>query len=285
MPDLIRHPEHSEITGFRLPPERQNMHFFDFLRDSQKWNLKMTNFTKKDIATLVKLQKIDIEAGKLEVYLRDVPAQIKNLDQRLDEFTRNVENDDKLIAELNKKYRTYESDIQLNLGKIEKSQEKLRSVKTNKEYQSSLKEIDDIKAINSKLEDEMLEFLEQIETAEQSLNENKQQYSRIVDELEHEKKSLTQAAKQGEKNLAGLQSDREAVAAALDAGLMDIFKYQLMKQGDGICIVEVNNAVCQGCNMNIPPQMYNELQRGNSLNYCPSCERIIYWQDQNERSE
>ena len=125
----------------------------------------MTKLTKKDIATLVKLQKTDIEAGKLEVYLRDVPVQIKNLDQRLDEFTRNVENDDKLIAELNKKYRAYESDIQSNLGKIEKSQEKLRSVKTNKEYQSSLKEIDDIKAINSKLEDEMLEFLEQIETA------------------------------------------------------------------------------------------------------------------------
>ena len=95
----------------------------------------MTKLTQKDIATLVKLQKIDIEAGKLEVYLRDVPVQIKDLDQRLDESTRNVENDDKLITELNKKYRTYESDIQLNLGKIEKSQEKLRSVKTNKEYQ------------------------------------------------------------------------------------------------------------------------------------------------------
>lgn len=239
----------------------------------------MTKLTQKDIATLVKLQRIDIEAGKLEVYLRDVPVQIKDLDQRLDESTRNVENDDKLITELNKKYRIYESDIQLNLGKIEKSQEKLRSVKTNKEYQSSLKEIDDIKAINSKLEDEMLEFLEQIETAEQSLNESKQQYSRIVDEINQEKNSLSQAAGQGKKDLSALQSDRDAVTAALDAGLLGIFKRQMMKQGDGIAIVEVNNAVCQGCNMNIPPQMYNDLQRGNSLNYCPSCERIIYWQD------
>ena len=245
----------------------------------------MTNLTKKDIDTLVKLQQIGLGTEKLVAYLEGVPIQIKNLDTRLDEFNRNVENDENLITELNKKYRTYESDIQLNIAKIEKSQEKLRSVKTNKEYQSSLKEIDDIKAVNSKLEDEMLEFLEQIETAEQSLNDNKQQYSRVVDDLEHEKKSLIQAAEQGEKELAGLQSDRDAVAAVLDAKLMDIFKYQLSKQGDGIGIVEVINEVCQGCYMNIPPQMYNDLQRGISLKYCPSCERIIYWQDQDERSE
>ena len=52
-----------------------------------------------------------------------------------------------------------------------------------------------------------------------------------------------------------------------------------------MAIVDVKMQVCQGCNMNIPPQMYNELQRGISLKYCPSCERIIYWQDENERSE
>ena len=48
-------------------------------------------------------------------------------------------------------------------------------------------------------------------------------------------------------------------AAATDAVLLDIFKQQLMKQSDGIAIVAVENAVCQGCNMNIPPQMFNEL--------------------------
>ena len=245
----------------------------------------MTELTPKDIAALVKLQNINLETEKLKVFLRDGPVQIKNLDKRLDEFTGKVEYDEEFIAELNKKYRTYESDLQLNLGKIEKSQEKLRSVKTNKEYQSSLKEIDDIKAINSKIEDEMLEFLEEIETAEQALSQSKQQYSRSVEEISQEKNSLNQAAEQSKKDLAALESDRVVVAAALNAGLLDILKYQLSKQSDGIAIVEVKNAVCQGCNMNIPPQMYNELHRSNSLKYCPSCERVIYWQDQDERSE
>ena len=245
----------------------------------------MTDLNKNDIVTLVKLQKIDLESTKLEAHLRDVPVQIKNLDTRLDEFISNVENDEQHIDELNKKYRIYESDIQLNLGKIAKSQEKLRSVKTNKEYQSSLKEIDDIKAINSKLEDEMLELLEQVETAEKSLGESKAQYSRIVDELKQEKESLSRDAEQSERNLVVLKSERQTIAEAIDARLLAIYNQQILKQKNGIAIAEVKDAVCQGCNMNIPPQMYNELQRGTGLKYCPSCERIIFWQDQNERSE
>jgi len=245
----------------------------------------MTELTKNDIAALVKLQKIDIETGKLKAYLQDVPFQIKNLDQKLEEFTRKVESDEDLITELNKQYRAGESDIQLNLGKVEKSQEKLRAVKTNKEYQSSLKEIEDIKAVNSKIEDGMLEYLEQIETAEKALNESKQHSARIVEEISRDKKSYEQAAEQSKSDLADLESDRDTAAAALAAELLNIFNRQLMKQGDGIAIVEVKNEVCQGCHMNIPPQMYNELQRGNSLKYCPSCERVIYWQEQDERSE
>ena len=245
----------------------------------------MTDLTPKDIAALVKLQMINIETGKLERLLQDVPVRIKSLDQRFEEFSRNVENDEEVISELNKKYRTYESDIQLNLGKISKSQEKLRAVKTNKEYQSSLKEIEDIKAINSKIEDEMLEFLEQIESGEQALNTRRQQYATIVEETNQQKASINQAAAQGKKKLLELASDRDVVAAELDVNLIDIFKRQMMEQGDGVAIVEVKDAVCQGCNMNIPPQMYNELQRGSSLKYCPSCERIIYWQNRDKRSE
>ncbi|WP_155306841.1 hypothetical protein [Desulfosarcina widdelii] len=35
MPDLIRHPEPTEIAGFRLTPERRKDENFDFLRDGQ----------------------------------------------------------------------------------------------------------------------------------------------------------------------------------------------------------------------------------------------------------
>jgi predicted nucleic acid-binding Zn-ribbon protein len=245
----------------------------------------MTAVTKEQIDTLVKVQQIEIEAGKLKAYLKAVPARISNLEQELEAFIRSVADDEAAIEELNKQYRAFESDVQLNLSKIRKSQEKLRAVKTNKEYQSSLKEIDDLKAVNSRLEDEMLALLEKIETAEKAIKDRKLHYKQIVEESKQDKASIERDAEQREKNLVELDSKRVAVAAELDDGLLKIYNQVKAKQANLVAIAAVRDAVCQGCNMNIPPQVYNELQRCDSLRYCPSCFRIIYWQDQDERSE
>lgn len=245
----------------------------------------MPAITKPQIDTLVKVQQIDIETGKLKAILEEVPARISSLEQQLEEFIRSVEDDEAAIEEFNKHYRNFESDVQLNLGKMQKSQEKLRSVKTNKEYQSSLKEIDDIKTVNSKLEDEMLEFLEKIETAEKALKDRKQHYTEIVEDSKQEKESIKRDAERHEKKLVELESNRGAIVAELDAGLLEMFNRVKTKQVDEVAIVAVKGAVCEGCHMNIPPQVYNELQRCDSLKYCPSCDRIIYWKDQDERSQ
>jgi hypothetical protein len=245
----------------------------------------MPAITKEQIDTLIQLQQIEIKAAKHKTFLKKVPDQISRLEQQLEEFVSSVENDEAALAEFNKQYRTYESDLQLNFAKIQKSKEKLRSVKTNKEYQSSLKEIDDIKAINSKLEDEMLEFLEKIETAEKALKERRQHYTEIVEDSNQQKDLIEREAEQREKTLVELESDRSQIAAGLDTAIIEIYNRVKAKQIDAVAIVAVVDAVCQGCNMNIPPQIYNELQRRDSLKYCPSCDRIIYWKAQDERLE
>ena len=245
----------------------------------------MSGITQAKIETLVKIQKIDLETQRVKALLANVPLQIDALDQQLEAFTRNIDEQQVCLTDFNKQYRAYESDLQLNHSKIKKSEEKLRSVKTNKEYQSSLKEIDDLKAIRAKIEDEMLAFLEKIESAEKALQDRKRQHQEFVEETNQKKAALQSDAEQSQKKLVELESDRKAIAAKLDDDLIALFNRVKAKHSNGVAIAEVKNAVCLGCNMNIPPQIYNELQRRDSLKYCPSCERIIYWKEETERSE
>ena len=245
----------------------------------------MPDITKEMIETLVKIQQIDIETQKVRALLEKVPLRISRLDQQLEEVAHGIENEAEAITVLKKQYRAYESDLQSNVGKIKKSEEKLRSVKTNKEYQSSLKEIDDLKAISAKFEDQMLDFLEKIESAEEALQARKQEQRQAVDETNQEKATVQRDAEQNEKRLAELESERNVIAAELDDEAIALFNRVKAKQTNGVAIAQVKNAVCLGCNMNIPPQIYNELQRQDSLKYCPSCERIIYWNKIDERPE
>jgi predicted nucleic acid-binding Zn-ribbon protein len=44
-----------------------------------------------------------------------------------------------------------------------------------------------------------------------------------------------------------------------------------------MAVVEVTGGICQGCYMNIPPQLWNEIIRSEKINLCPSCQRILYY--------
>ena len=207
------------------------------------------------------------------------------LDKRLLDFKQVIDEQQAIIEELNQKYRSYESDVRLNLDNIKKSEAKLSSVKTNKEYQSSLKEIDDLKAKNSTLEDDMIEFLDRIETAENTLQTKMAAYSELQTQLNSEKELIHQETEEAKQQIESLTAQWESIAAGIDAGLLETFKQVKLNQSNAVGIVAVIDAVCQGCHMNIPPQMYNELQRGDNLTKCPICQRLIYWKDIKNRSE
>ena len=241
----------------------------------------MPSVTQEQITSLVKLQKIEIETSSIKKQLSTFDQRIEVLDKKLLGFNRTIEEQKSLINELNEKYRTYESDLQMHLDRIKKSEAKLSSVKTNKEYQSSLKEIDDLENINSKIEDDMIEFLDRIEEAENVLKAKTTEFSELETQMKTEKEIIQKEAEEGRHRLGNLDAEWETVSGDIEAEVLATYNQIKENQAYKIGIVAVKDAVCQGCHMNIPPQMYNELQRGDSLKRCPLCERIIYWKDQN----
>ncbi|MGD8990497.1 MAG: C4-type zinc ribbon domain-containing protein [Desulfobacterales bacterium] len=245
----------------------------------------MGNITKEQMTALVNLQQIEIDTYSIETRLNSVDQRLEKLDSKLIDFKKVIEEQQSLIDELNQKYRNYESDLRLNLDSIKKSEAKLSAVKTNKEYQSSLKEIDDIKEKNSRIEDEMIEFLDRIEEAEEALKSKMSEYSELQKQINREKDIINKEAEEGKRQLKNLYADLKAITADIDTALLKTYNAVKSTQSNAVGIIAVIDAVCQGCHMNIPPQMYNELQRGDNLTKCPMCQRLIYWKDIPKRSE
>ncbi|MBI3754791.1 MAG: hypothetical protein HY265_01330, partial [Deltaproteobacteria bacterium] len=79
------------------------------------------------------------------------------------------------------------------------------------------------------------------------------------------------------KNLKEKTEEKAAIAKDISPSLLK--RYETIKQKrQGIAIVSVEGDACQGCYMNIPPQIYIQLQKGPSnLIFCPHCHRILYW--------
>jgi predicted nucleic acid-binding Zn-ribbon protein len=142
-----------------------------------------------------------------------------------------------------------------------------------------LKEIEDTEATNSNIEDEMLECLDRVDVLESSVAAKKSEYAAVADQIRNDKENIEKETEKGRKRIAELENNRKEVTGKIEPELLAKFNLIKGQQSGGIAIVPVVDAVCNGCNVNLPPQMHNELQRFDSLRFCPNCQRIVYWKD------
>jgi hypothetical protein len=77
---------------------------------------------------------------------------------------------------------------------------------------------------------------------------------------------------------ANWEQKRNELMKKVPADLLSRYE-RIRNRNNGIGVISVWKAVCNGCHMNIPPQLYNELQKSAELFDCPNCHRIMYFQN------
>jgi len=230
----------------------------------------------EQLKLLVKLQNIDWRINEIAREKEKMPLKFEELHRSLE----TLEEDFKKVMEnerhLQKKKRQIEMDLDEMSEQIKKSKSRLLEVKTNKEYRAMLKEIEEKERLTSDKEDEALDILEEIEKLSSEIHKKRHAMEAIKKRHEKEKTKLEGKMVGLEKELAGLSIDRDSLVKHIDPKLVN--RYNFIKQRrNGTAVVAVKDAICQACHMNIPPQVYNELQRGDQIMTCPNCQRIIYW--------
>ena len=234
---------------------------------------------QEQINLLVAVQGIEneiLQSGRELAALDDAAAA---LDQELAEREAQLRADQKDLADLKKNYRQLEIESSINSGMIAKSNEKLPRVKTNKEYQSILKEIEDIQRNNSGLEDRMIAQLDQIESAEAAIRKTEVQLAAFLNTCREKKEAMAAKTRRERQRVAALNEKKVRISAKADPKIIMVLE-DVKKKVRGMAVVAAQQAICTGCHMNIPAQLFNELHRLDELRFCPHCHRIIYWKEQ-----
>jgi predicted nucleic acid-binding Zn-ribbon protein len=232
---------------------------------------------KDQIDILVSLQQIEIESSSIKAHLCSISRQLDLLSHNQNELKQCIVDETDTIEELRKKYRDHESDVKQNQIMIKRSQDRLNSIKNNREYQALLKEIEELKRTNTTIEELMIDCLNQIDDAEKKTALMQEEIQRVQSELLQEQQVVDAETQKAGIRLQELDRQRLAMSSKIEADVLKLFQKVQSQQVRGNAVVPVQDAVCHGCYVNIPPQMYNELQRCDKLRMCPNCQRIIYW--------
>lgn len=230
------------------------------------------------IEILVAWQAIELEVGATDRQIDARMEEITALDQAAAERESLVSEEKAAFSALKKVYRELEAESKVNLAMIAKSNEKLRSVKTNKEYQSILKEIEETEKKNSDIEDRMIEQLELLESQEGAIATREAQLAAFIRSCQEKKQAAEEEIRQARQTVAVLKEKMEQTrseAAPQTIATLDRVRAKVR----GMAVVPAQGETCMGCHMNIPAQLFNELRRYDEIRFCPHCRRIIYWKE------
>ncbi|NWF56046.1 MAG: hypothetical protein HXY45_14760 [Syntrophaceae bacterium] len=231
---------------------------------------------RDQLEKLVVLQTIDQRVLEMEREKSQIPQSIASLEEELQREEEKLRLSKEGLEKLQKDRRKKEKDLEEEVDKVKKTEARVLEIKTNKEYQAVLKEIDNAKKLNRQREEEILEILEKLEESqkriaqeERALEEKRQAMERRVTDLRQKESSF-------EKEMAGSVQQKEQKEKEITPELLSRYR-MLAEKRQGIAVARVVQGVCQACNMNLRPQLYIELQKQESLILCPNCNRILFW--------
>jgi uncharacterized protein len=231
---------------------------------------------EQELWTIYEAQKVDLEIIENEKRRLLAPNLIQEMDREIGKSEEKIEKETEVVEELEKERKKKEKELDVDREKIKKFESRLYEVKTNKEYQALLKEIETVKQTNDKLEEEILVIMVKVEELRKDIETSAVWLKKRNKEVEVEKARLFKEIASTDEKIGQLKEQRNNLLSVVSDHLRSTYK-MLVEKRNGVAVVNCKNDVCLGCYMNIPPQLYIEVTKNNKLIFCPSCNRILYF--------
>jgi len=99
-------------------------------------------------------------------------------------------------------------------------------------------------------------------------------------EIEREKEQARQRTAEDEKLLTEWNGKRDKLRTGVGADILRHYERVMKFRGSGIS--EVKDQKCTACQVMLRPQTYNEVRAGQKVIECESCQRLLYFNPENE---
>lgn len=230
----------------------------------------------KQIEQLVELQKVDDAIFAVKTELKQAPKELDELEQR---FAASEEQRNKVVDKLThiqEQQKRLSLEIDDDSIRIKKSKSKLMQVGNTREYHAMMREMDSMEKLNRTREEEKVALLEELQLQNDTLAEIDRTYGALKAELEVKREGLQERLDKATAKLTDLEKKRANTGSEVPQPVFMRYEF-IRRRLEHPVIVPVDDGVCSGCHIAIPPQAFIELQRGQQILSCPNCQRLIYW--------
>ncbi|MGB2981597.1 MAG: C4-type zinc ribbon domain-containing protein [Candidatus Zixiibacteriota bacterium] len=233
---------------------------------------------EKELEMLLKLQSVDYDLGELDRSKDYLPEMINNLEHEVADTRTALEASEKELTEQNLLNMRLDLELTTLNQELAKFQKQMMIIKTNKEYDAITNEIANRKVRISEIEEEILKALTLIDDLKEKITEYKgklgETEKRNEDELVHLREELGSI----DDKIKIKEGDRKNITVRIEKKLLAT--YERVKKGRGnLVVVTIKKRACGACYKGIPPQIIQEIRKGEIIYTCDNCGRILLWNE------
>ncbi len=224
---------------------------------------------------LESLSAIDGELSELQASLnqqRDAleatRSELRELEERLASHESSISDMDRTRGELIQEVR--QMSVQ-----IDRSREKLSRCRTEREANAVQRELEELRKLQRDRELEIQKIDGLTEQAQGEIDALKEKQAGLAGELGSSEGDVTNELGRLEAEVASRQAIRAETVTQVDKPLYR--KYEMIRKRRGSAVASTTLGTCSACNMMLPPMMFQQLRRGETIDQCPSCNRLIYY--------
>jgi uncharacterized protein len=228
------------------------------------------------IENLLILQDRDRKIMRVEAELANLGPERIALDKRAQAAQAQAEAGKTKAKQLESDRKKLELDVEAKKGLIEKYSLQQFQTKKNEEYRALAHEIEMCKEAISKLDDEQLAIMEQLDAANREAAEVTKASAATLKDVEVARAALIDKEARLKRELADLKSDYTRLESAVDESVRDRY-VRMRKQRGATTVVGIDRGICGGCHMKLPMQIVLSCQAQQEIVTCPQCSRILYF--------
>ncbi len=232
---------------------------------------------REEIRRLEELQRLDAQVNELATALAAIPAKVQSSRIDMDRVEGMLTSERTQLGETQRYYREQKALLESDEGHVSGAKTKLSAAKNSREFNAAQKEIEQTRESVEKRQAEVEKLVAAMAAKEAVLAERANELKTVRASLEKDGEIARGKMAEVEGKIAAIKVERDKLSAAIKPDMLK--RYGAIRMRRGLALVAVGNGSCRGCNMNIPPQLYNVLQRGSSIELCPYCHRMIYWEE------
>lgn len=230
---------------------------------------------KKIIDALKALQAVDDEVRSHAKERNDLTSQLDQLGALLERGQGELAEKQQKLSDVESFYREKNLKLKSDVERATRAKGKLAGITNQKEYLAAQRELETLRKTNATQEEEILKLLEAIEEYKSGIAADEEKLAALKKQYDDRAAASKGRLNELDAAISKINSRREEASAGLPKGT--IRKYQRVLEGrDGMAVCEVIGGTCVGCNVQLPPQRFIELQRMDKLMNCPNCQRFIF---------